>query len=117
MKKARQIEYFEHYQILISMRRVKEIFYATNLVDKFLKNDMSIEKLLSTNIHSSIYRLNHEKTVVTRSIEPRTRHLDDIPSPWLTGILDKYFGSVMAPLFETNRGCPFTCTFCVQGTK
>ena len=24
--------------------------------------------------------------------------------------------SRLAPLLESNRGCPFTCTFCVDGT-
>jgi hypothetical protein len=43
--------------------------------------------------------------------------IDDIPSPWLTGIQDEFFDGRLAPLMETNRGCPFTCTFCVQGTR
>ncbi|MBW2445983.1 MAG: radical SAM protein, partial [Deltaproteobacteria bacterium] len=35
----------------------------------------------------------------------------------LTGVLDPFFDGKLAPLLETNRGCPFTCTFCVQGTR
>ena len=41
--------------------------------------------------------------------------LDDIPSPYLTGLLDKFFDGRLSPLMQTNRGCPFQCTFCVDG--
>ncbi len=45
----------------------------------------------------------------------RIRELDDIPSPYLTGILDPFFDGRLTPFIETNRGCPFTCTFCHTG--
>ena len=37
----------------------------------------------------------------------RTNALDDIPSPYLTGIFDKFFDGRLSPLMQTNRGCPF----------
>lgn len=46
---------------------------------------------------------------------PRRKHLDDIPSPYLTGILDQFFDGRLTPMLETNRGCPFSCTFCHEG--
>lgn len=46
----------------------------------------------------------------------RKGNLDEIPSPYLTGVMDKFFDGRLAPIIETNRGCPFRCTFCVQGT-
>src|SRR5439155_4314425 len=45
----------------------------------------------------------------------RKKAIDEITSPWLTGIQDAFFDGKLAPMIETNRGCPFTCTFCVQG--
>ncbi len=43
--------------------------------------------------------------------------LSDIPSPYLQGLMDEFFDGVMLPIIQTNRGCPFRCTFCVEGTK
>lgn len=39
--------------------------------------------------------------------------LDDIPSPFLNGQFDKM--EHPTTVFETNRGCPFRCTFCTWG--
>ena len=41
--------------------------------------------------------------------------LDDIPSPYLTGLLDEFFEEPIIPLLETNRSCPYRCTFCAWG--
>jgi radical SAM superfamily enzyme YgiQ (UPF0313 family) len=47
---------------------------------------------------------------------PRIKTLDEIPSPYLTGLLDPFFDGILTPLLETNRGCPFTCNFCNAGS-
>lgn len=39
--------------------------------------------------------------------------LDDIPSPYTTGILNPHLGSTVD--LETMRGCPFRCNFCLYG--
>jgi radical SAM superfamily enzyme YgiQ (UPF0313 family) len=45
----------------------------------------------------------------------RIKDLDEIPSPYLNGMLDKFFDGNLTPFLETNRGCPFTCSFCHTG--
>jgi len=44
----------------------------------------------------------------------RIKQPDDVPSPYLTGLLDEFFDYPLIPIIETNRGCPYQCTFCVQ---
>ena len=45
----------------------------------------------------------------------RIQNLEDIPSPYLTGVLDPFFELPLVPMLETTRGCPFSCTFCADG--
>jgi len=47
----------------------------------------------------------------------RIRKLDEIPSPYTNGILDKFFDENLIPMIQTNRGCPFSCTFCTDGRE
>ena len=52
----------------------------------------------------------------TSSPRSRVRELDSIPSPYLEGVFDSYGGTVEAAIIESNRGCPFGCTFCDWGS-
>ena len=45
----------------------------------------------------------------------RIDDLTEIPSPYTSGLLDEFFDGKLAPMLQTNRGCPFTCTFCTDG--
>ncbi len=52
------------------------------------------------------------RSTPTRKLE---KIITNIPSPYLNGYLDEFLEMGMTPMFETNRGCPFHCTFCVWG--
>lgn len=45
------------------------------------------------------------------------KELDYIPSPYQMGLLDKFLEPEFIPLFESNRGCPYTCSYCTWGSS
>jgi radical SAM superfamily enzyme YgiQ (UPF0313 family) len=47
----------------------------------------------------------------------RIKDLDVIPSPYLTGLLDPFFDETLIPMIQSNRGCPFRCTYCADGNS
>jgi radical SAM superfamily enzyme YgiQ (UPF0313 family) len=51
-------------------------------------------------------------------IRNRQTDITTIPSPYLTGVFDSFFNRYeynFMPVWETNRGCPYHCTFCDLG--
>lgn len=43
------------------------------------------------------------------------KNLDEIPSPFKSGLADPFLEQGLMPMVETHRGCPFPCTFCDWG--
>lgn len=91
-------------------------FLATEIVQQFLDAGLDVKKLGAQEIPSSVYR-RPDGELYRNTTWDRHKEVDEVPSAWLTGIQDEFFDGRLAPLIETNRGCPFTCTFCVQGTR
>jgi len=111
----RQIEFVKtHPEIDIYVLGEGDLL-AAEIVQQFLAAGKSIGKLAEGEIPSSVFRRS-DGEVVRQPMWGRKKEVDDIPSPWLTGIQDEFFDGRLAPMIETNRGCPFTCTFCCQGT-
>jgi radical SAM superfamily enzyme YgiQ (UPF0313 family) len=57
--------------------------------------------------------------VVTTAGRDRVADLDSLPSPMLTGLYDGFIAAGKGPggyNLETNRGCPYGCTFCDWGS-
>ncbi len=56
----------------------------------------------------------------THPLGPRIKDLDSIPSPYLSGIFDplleKWPNREWVGTWESNRGCPFSCSFCDWGS-
>ena len=49
--------------------------------------------------------------------DERIADLLTIPSPYVMGLMDKFFELKLIPSIQTNRGCPYQCTFCTDGSK
>ncbi len=89
----------------------------SNIVDRVLKDRNNEQELFDEPINGSVFiHPNKEKGLIkgTKSQE-RIKVLDDIPSPYLNGMLDDFFDGRLSPFIETNRGCPFKCSFCHTG--
>jgi radical SAM superfamily enzyme YgiQ (UPF0313 family) len=47
----------------------------------------------------------------------RIHSLSAVPSPYTAGLMDDFFDGQLVPTVQTNRGCPFKCAFCQEGTS
>lgn len=68
----------------------------------------------------SISYIDRAGNLVRNSNGPRFRNLEEVPSPFLEGkfdaLMQAYPQESWIGLWETNRGCPFQCTFCDWGS-
>jgi radical SAM superfamily enzyme YgiQ (UPF0313 family) len=102
----------EHPHVDIAVRGEGELTFAEilDLID--LRNSPSLELLrgvpgLTFRTSDGVYRTADRE---------RIADLDTIPSAYLMGLFDE-FGSVRSSaIIETNRGCPYGCTFCDWGS-
>ena len=69
-------------------------------------------------VDGCVYRSGSGEAVINRP-RSRGRSLGDFPSPFLDGTFDELLAAdgdlITGALWETNRGCPFGCTFCDWG--
>jgi radical SAM superfamily enzyme YgiQ (UPF0313 family) len=61
-------------------------------------------------------RFIHENVYIDTGDRPRSTNLDAFPSPYLTGIFNDVYENATYAVLETNRGCPYGCTFCDWGS-
>ena len=82
-----------------------------NLLNRYLDSGGSLRAMKQSPIEGVAF-LNG---ATIRGKDTPRMDLADIPSPYLSGIMDEFFREPLIPNLETDRGCPYPCTFCVWG--
>ena len=92
----RQIEYFAPRKEIDIYVLGEADFLARDIVRLFLDSGKSIRRMGDRTIYSSLCRAS-DGTVVRNELRPRHKEVEEIPSPWLTGIQDEFFDGSSHP--------------------
>ena len=86
------------------------------LLDRYLAVDGDLGRLRADPVDGSLVNDLTESGRAHVGVPLDVIHeLDEIPSPYLNGMLDEFFDEPFVPILETNRSCPYRCTFCAWG--
>ncbi len=86
------------------------------LIKKFNEVNNDLNKFRSITVKGSLINdLKKNNKVHIGEDIGALNDLNDIPSPYLNGLMDPFFDGPYIPLLETNRSCPYRCTFCAWG--
>ena len=90
----------------------------TRFVELLQGNDKKIYNIPFEELPGSVFYLDKKLNKIINNLKNFVERLNltDHPSPYLTGVLDPFLADPhLAPIIETNRGCPYACTFCNWG--
>lgn len=88
-----------------------------NLIQRFVDVGQSVEGLFEESVPGNLWIDPKTGDAVRGAEVARIRDLDEIPSPYLAGLMDKFFDTGYFALMQLARGCPFTCAFCNSSVK
>jgi len=109
-----KIDFFKKWPLIDFVIELEGELGFVDLVNKLGDCNFNLTnfKKNSTKVVNTCY-LNEDK-LISGPID-RIKNVNVIPSPYLTGDMDVFFDQPLIPLFETTRGCPFSCSFCADG--
>ncbi|MFQ5688692.1 MAG: B12-binding domain-containing radical SAM protein [Gemmatimonadota bacterium] len=88
-----------------------------NLLERLVQVGGQVEGLWEEPVPGNIWIDRATGELVDGGEVERIRDLDEIPSPYLAGLMDDFFETGYFPLMQISRGCPFTCAFCNSSTR
>ncbi len=87
----------------------------TNLYEKLKAHSFDVRTLKASGTPLGSCDYLHEGKIVTNALTLRVKTLNELPSPYLLGLMDKFWDTSLIPLIATTRGCPFSCAMCSEG--
>ena len=112
-----QKKFMEHYkEVDIYVPTEGETGFS-NVVKKVLESNSidEVEQQITQSPIDGCISRNEQGQIQYTIPTVRISSLDEIPSPYLNGMMNKFFDGKLTPMLQTNRGCPFHCTFCTDG--
>jgi len=85
------------------------------LFNRLSEYQFSVKDFKSAGIKSPNCHYLFEDNLVRGDLLTPLKDLDEIPSPYLTGLCDDLLDKGLIPIIQTKKGCPFKCTFCEDG--
>lgn len=83
----------------------------SNIIERLL-NIENIKQWDTYPLGGCVFLDSKKKKFIKGPVLPQIENLDEIPSPYTSGLLDQFFDGNLTPIIETTRGCPFTCNYC-----
>jgi radical SAM superfamily enzyme YgiQ (UPF0313 family) len=87
------------------------------LMQRYADASKSLPGLKEEPVPGSVWLDERTGELVSGPELERIRDLDEIPSPYRTGLMDPFFETGYFPLMQISRGCPFTCAFCNSAVR
>lgn len=88
-----------------------------DLLGKFMQKGLDVAKTKQEPIQGCLHLFPETQELINGGLHLRIKDLSALPSPYLSGVMDKFFHTKLNPFIQTNRGCPFTCSFCHEGDR
>ena len=86
----------------------------SKLVAALLEHAFDLDAVKESGL-GGVHSISSDGVFIATPLMGRIKNLAEIPSPYLAGMMDDFFDGTLMPMLQTNRGCPFFCTFCTEG--
>jgi radical SAM superfamily enzyme YgiQ (UPF0313 family) len=110
-----QAEYLAKYDSIDFYIEYEGELAFVELIKKLKAFDFDAARFKRERTRSPNVRYLVDGEFIAAPLGPKIRDLSVIPSPHLSGVLDKFYDDILIPMMQTTRGCPYQCTFCWEG--